>query len=916
MKTQSDYSDKNLSKNIKELGFLLGEVLKEQEGEKLFNTVERLRSLTKVLRSDKTAKYKIRKIVNNLSGNESYNVIKSFAIYFALVNAADEIHKIVYEKINREKLSIDQTGSFKQAIQELKRLKVSSKELREIMSRLEIIPVFTAHPTEATRQTILKKILRISNLLLEKEFGFISDLEEERLNKKIKTEITLLWQSNEIRFSKIKVEDEVMRGLFFLKNVIYNILPELYELLSNSLGEAGFMSSDLPSIVKFGSWIGGDRDGHPFVSVDLTKETFAIHKKEIITLYLNELNDIYELLSSSVNLKSISKSLKAKINRYENELRIFHAEDKLREPSEKYRRFLYLIYQKLVNTTKELKPSYLNSDDLFEDINLVKESLLQNDGKVIANNLIDPLLRKIQTFGFHFAKLDIRQNASLIRKAISELLRVSGTANNFTGISEDEKITIICNEIINPRPLVNTNLQLSQETRKVLDEIELIKWGIENISPEAVSDYIISNCEKVSDVLSVLLLAKEKGLIVTSKNSVRESNIDILPLFETIVDLRNSSEVMDKLFSLNVYKNHLKKRKNIQKIMLGYSDSNKDGGIVTSNYELYKTQIELKRICSDYETELVLFHGRGGSISRGGGPVYRSILAQPPMTINGKIKLTEQGEMISAKYLIPQRAVKSLETVTSAVLLHSAKNFKNKTQPDIDKFIGLFSTVSEKAFEHYRNLVSDKSFIEYFRSVTPIDIIEKIEIGSRPSSRKKGNDISMLRAIPWVFSWTQNRQIISGWYGFGTAIKNAVDKKAITLSQLKTMYKKWQFFTALVQNIEMVLTKVDMLIGEEYTRLNSSTEVDRIFKKIKSEYRLSVEWLLKITGENELLESDPQLKKTLSLRNPYLDPISFIQVNLIQKYRSKKTAKKEKAELLRLLRASVNGIAAGIKNTG
>lgn len=373
---------------------------------------------------------------------------------------------------------------------------------------------------------------------------------------------------------------------------------------------------------------------------------------------------------------------------------------------------------------------------------------------------------------------------------------------------------------------------------------------------------------------------------------------------------------MDKLFSLNVYKNHLKKRKNIQKIMLGYSDSNKDGGIVTSNYELYKTQIELKRICSDYETELVLFHGRGGSISRGGGPVYRSILAQPPMTINGKIKLTEQGEMISAKYLIPQRAVKSLETVTSAVLLHSAKNFKNKTQPDIDKFIGLFSTVSEKAFEHYRNLVSDKSFIEYFRSVTPIDIIEKIEIGSRPSSRKKGNDISMLRAIPWVFSWTQNRQIISGWYGFGTAIKNAVDKKAITLSQLKTMYKKWQFFTALVQNIEMVLTKVDMLIGEEYTRLNSSTEVDRIFKKIKSEYRLSVEWLLKITGENELLESDPQLKKTLSLRNPYLDPISFIQVNLIQKYRSKKTAKKEKAELLRLLRASVNGIAAGIKNTG
>lgn len=916
MKILYEYSEKKLSKNIKELGFLLGEVLKEQENEKLFNTVEKLRSLTKILRKDKTAKSKIRRIVNNLSGSESYNVIKAFAIYFTLVNAADEIHKIVYEKINQEKLPLDQTGSFEQTIQELKKLKVSSRELDEIISRLEIMPVFTAHPTEATRQTILKKIQRISNLLLEQELGFQSDVEANNLKKKIKTEITLLWQSNEIRFSKIKVEDEVMRGLFFFKNVIYNVLPELYTLLFSRLSEAGFKVNEPPSIVKFCSWIGGDRDGHPFVSIEITKETFSIHKKEIINLYLNELNDIYELLSSSVHLKAISRRLNNRIKLYERELNISPTEDKLREPSEKYRRFLYLIYQKLSNTLKQNSPLYINSKNLLDDLILVKESLHENNGKVIAEDLIDPFIRKIKTFGFHFVKLDIRQNASLIRKATSELFEISGTVSDFKIIDENEKISIICDELTNPRPLINANIQLSAETRKVLDEIELIKWGIENISSEAVSDYIISNCEKVSDVLSVLLLAKESGLVITSNSNVRESNIDILPLFETIEDLRNSSDVMNQLFSLKFYKNHLKKRSNIQKIMLGYSDSNKDGGIVTSNYELYKTQIELERICSENNIELVLFHGRGGSISRGGGPVYRSILAQPPMTINGKIKLTEQGEMISAKYLIPQRAVKSLETVTSAVLLQSAKNFKNKTQPEINKYISLFSTVSAKAFEHYRKLVSDKSFIDYFRSVTPIDIIEKIEIGSRPSSRKKGNDISMLRAIPWVFSWTQNRQIISGWYGFGTAIKNAVDEKAVTLPQLKSMYKKWQFFTALIQNIEMVLTKADMLIGEEYTKLSNSKDAVKIFKMVKKEYQLSVEWLLNITGENELLENDPQLKRTLSLRNPYLDPISFIQVNLIQKYRSKKTGTKEKAELLRLLRSSVNGIAAGIKNTG
>lgn len=916
MNINFNYSETNLSKNIKELGYILGDVLKEQEGAELFNTVEKLRALTKVVREDSHAKRKIKKIVGGLDLNISHNVIKAFSIYFILVNAADEVHKIVIDKLNEDKTETNRIGSFRESFNEIKSLSLAKKDIQKIISRIEIIPVFTAHPTEATRQTILKKILRISNLLLENELMFKSETEQKDIYEKIKAEITLLWQSNEIRFSKISVEDEVMRGLFFFKNVIYKELPTFYNKLQDDLNSSLKFDAQLPPLIKFGSWIGADRDGHPHVSIDITKKTFNIHKKEILKLYLDELNHIYEHISTSTYLKKVSRQLKTKLTQNQKKLTLSNTDKQLREPSEIYRAYLYVIYQKLSDTLSKKGIGYKNVSELIADILLIRKSLNENEGEIIAEKFIDPFIKKIETFGFYFVKLDIRQNSKLIRSAVDELFSTSGVFNNFSKLSEETKTELLTKEILSSRPLSNPFQQLTNQTCQILEEIKLIDWGLKNIAHDSISDYIISNCEFVSDILSVLLLAKESGLIKIKNGKIVESSIDILPLFETIEDLRNSGSIMKNLFDNSAYKQQLNCRKKVQKIMLGYSDSNKDGGIVTSNFELYKAQIGLKEICKKYKLQMILFHGRGGSISRGGGPVNRSILAQPPSTIEGKIKLTEQGEMISAKFLIPQTAVKNLETVTSAVILQTAWSYRKRTAAKIYNFIKDFEVISETAYSHYRKLVQHKDFFDYFRTVTPIDIIEKIEIGSRPPSRKKGNEISSLRAIPWVFSWTQNRQTISGWYGFGTAIENALKNKSTSIDKLRSMYSDWRFFHTLIENIEMVLTKTDMLIAEEYAALNTSKGAKEIFNEIKQEYKRSKKYLLLITGEKELLDNDASLKRTLSLRNPYLDPISFIQINLIKKYRSNKTNQGEKKKVLNVLRASVNGIAAGIRNTG
>lgn len=916
--TNSVSIDKRLSSNIKELGAILGEILIEQEGKQLFDNVEKLRALTKILRSENKKKtiQKIKKIVARLSLDETHNVIKAFSIYFILVNAADEVNKIISDKTYKMESISKKKSYLDEAFIELKSLKVSEKLAIKILDEIEIIPVFTAHPTEATRQTILKKILRLTNLLIDKEFGLYGADELQTINKKIKTEITLLWQSNEIRFSKITIKDEVMRGLFFFSNSIYNVLPEFYNSLQKSFSENLNSKSRIQKpIFKFGSWIGSDRDGHPFVTEEVSKETFSIHESEIIKLYLDELNKIYDRLSISEIVKSVNPDLVNSVEKDRKLLKVPVTDNKFREPTETYRAKLYLIYKKLENSIERKDVFYNHSDELLSDLQLISDSLLMNQGELIYEDMIKPIIIRVKTFGFHFVKLDLRQNSALIRQAVSEIISSLKQNSNFLEMDELEKIKILTNEILKSSTIKIDKLKLSSSTKKIISEVNLIKWAKENISEEAADDYIISNCSTVSDVLCVLFIAKLTGIIKLKNKKIVSSGIDILPLFETIEDLRNSTIVLNVLIKNPAYSQHLKARNKVQKVMLGYSDSNKDGGIVTSNFELYKAQIGLEKLTRSKKINLILFHGRGGSISRGGGPLNDSILAQPPNTIKGKIKITEQGEMISSKFLVPQIAQQSLELISSAVIVKTAKSFKNIRPREIDNYVNRFEKISNSAFTHYRELISGENFISYFNTISPIDVIRNLEIGSRPASRKKGDDPKSLRAIPWVFSWTQNRQTISGWYGFGSAISESINKKDISLVDLRKMYKGWRFFNSLINNIEMVLFKTDMIIGKEYTSLNNTPEINKVFRLINDEYEKSVEAILNITGEKTLLNHNKSLQRTLALRNPYIDPISFIQINLIKKYRNAEKPS-ERNQLLNLLRSSVNGIAAGIRNTG
>ncbi len=921
--------DAPLKKDIRELGIILGKVLKEQAGISIYETVEKLRALTKQLRTEyrNETRTEILKVINSLSIEKAYKVVKAFSIYFILVNAADEVHRIRIQRNNELRNSPPQTGSLAEALLQLRSKKISKELIQKILKQIEIVPVFTAHPTEATRQTILRKILRISRLLLQRELCINTQEEIEEINLKLQTEITLLWQSNEVRFHKVTVQDEIQHGLFFFKEVLYDLIPNFYQNFNKNLKSIYKIETPAPELIKFGSWMGGDRDGHPFVTVDITKETLISNKKQIISLYQKDLELLYSSLSSSLNVTAVSKDLIKSISKDNKLLGISDKDTILRDPSEIYRSKILLISYKLEATKQNAIPGYKSYKEFLDDLYLIYESFVENKGKVIAESNLLSIIYKLKTFGFRLAALDIRQNVSLISSAVNELFQYSEVHNNFSSLKEEDKINLVTREILITRPLKNNFSDLSSTTLQVIEEFAVIKWGKENIAPNACNDYIISNCSSVSDILSALLLAKEGGLISIIHKKISESHLDILPLFETIDDLRKSDEIMKNLFENEAYAHHLSKRGNVQKIMIGYSDSNKDGGIVTSNFELYKAQKNLKELCDQKNIELILFHGRGGSISRGGGPVNPSILAQPKGTIEGKIKITEQGEMISSKYLIPEIAERSLELMTSAVL-NTTINSKLKKGKLVSDLIGLpanrfetyndiFEIISANAFQAYRELIKHPDFYDYFRTATPIDIIEHIEIGSRPSSRNRKKDLRNLRAIPWVFSWTQNRQTISGWYGFGSAINQCIKNNVTTWTELKQMYDEWEFFQVLVSNLEMVLLKTDMTIGKEYLSLFTvKNSGENVFDMIEQEYELSCITILNITCEKNLLDHDKSLQRSLLLRNPYIDPISFIQVKFIKEFRKENLSKVKRESLLLLLRSTVNGIAAGVRNTG
>lgn len=913
--------EKPLRRDVRFLGNLLGETLIEQEGRRIFDIVEKMRFLTKEMRRDyvRDLKEELVSAIRNLSHEELYNVTRAFTMYFKLVNIAEHNHQIrrrhEYKFIPDITSSIE--GSMEGVFNQLKEMGVNFDRFHELVKRMSIELVFTAHPTEVNRHIVLEKFRHISILMKELENPVLNSDEREKIEKEIHAEIASLWQTEEVPPYKISPLDEARSVLYYFKETIFDALTEMYEELENQIKRHyGVEKIKVPNFLSFGSWVGGDRDGNPYVTHKVTYEVLRMQKSIALEKYIEEINHIKRQLSSSAKIVPVNPGL---IESVERDKELIPDEIDIKNPLEFYRIKLEYIHKKLINTIalnedKEVTHGchYTSKEELLNDLHLIDKSLRENRGERLANSGLKKLTRHVELFGFHLAKLDIRQHSSLHFVAISEITERIKLIN-YRDMSEDERFNWLSKEIDSLRPLIPRWITLSEETTEVLETLRWVKRFLEEISKDAIDTYIVSMTETASDVLEVLLLAKETGLYFADKNDII-SRLNIVPLFETIDDFRRAPEIMRRLYSNPVYARHLVGRGNISEIMIGYSDSSKDGGLLCASWESYKAQRALKRVSDEFGIKQKLFHGRGGTVSRGGGPTNQAILARPPGTVDGLIKITEQGEVIYSNYSLPEIAEHNFELITSAVILASLR--EQEIKPEWEE---VMEEVSENARLIWRALVYEEpDFYAYFRQATPISMIEQMHIGSRPAKRRQSERIEDLRAIPWVFSWTQNRHLIPGGYSVGSALDGFIRKNPDkNLKVLKDMYRNWGFFKSLIDNVQMTTAKADMWIALEYSFLVKPKELGkRIFQQIRNEYKLTEEMILKITEQERILDNNPFLQRSIELRDPYVDSLSYIQVGLLRRLSKGDFREGEESRLIENLKLSINGIAAGMKNTG
>ena len=930
---QLHIDDSRLQADIQYLEDALSEVIREQEGSELFHLIEEFGNACKKIKDqyDPSIEAFLLKESERLDLPTSSKLIQAFALYFYLLNTAEENFGMQQRReIQRHGEGV--TGSFEDCLARLREKGVNRETLLDILNDLSIEPVMTAHPTEAKRLTILKKYRKIYLTIFKKENPIWTPVEKELLREDIVNEIQKLWQTGDIFLERPTIQEEVSNGLHYFRETFYPVIPKLYRSLKRCM-EKFHPDKELylPPFLKFGSWIGGDRDGNPNVTPEVTKWALEAQNDLILSLYSQSVQELTGSLSQSTTRVTVSKELLSSIEDNAWSTHIIGQRVLNRNPYEPYRQKLSFIKLRLEKTkeagnggtpsiiTDAVKP-YKNPAELLNDLHIIRRSLIENKGMRSAEVEIDALIKRIEVFGFHLVKLDIREEASKHTGAICEVFDRLGIYTGFNEMPEVEKVRILSSEIKNLRPLIYEGMHLSPECRNTIETFRVIKWARENISPEAISTYIISMTHEISDILTVLLLAKETGLYRVTEGFSDESMacLDIVPLFETIDDLRRSGEIMDGLFSLPVYRSYIEHRGGFQEIMLGYSDSSKDGGILTSSWELYKAQKKLRDVVQKHGIRLRLFHGRGGTVGRGGGPTHKAILAQPPGTIQGNIKITEQGEVISSKYANQGTALHNLELIVAGVIEASTPAYHEEINLLEENYTPIFDELSEISYMLYRNLVDHPDFYTYFTYATPINEIGLAKIGSRPERRKESWRIEDLRAIPWVFSWTQSRHMLPAWYPIGATFKSFIDRDPVAnINTLKEMYRKWPFFENLLDNIQMTMAKADMNIAHLYSNLVPDKGVrEGIFGMIKSEFELSKEMLLIITGQERLLDNDPWLQRSIHLRNPFMDPINYIQVNLLKQLRRTGEAEVDQKELTDAALLTISCIAAGMRNTG
>lgn len=910
-----------LSTSIRLLGGLLGETIVEQAGEEVYQTEERIRCLAKAWRSGDDEAFdqlteEVASLIADLRMTDAN--LKAFSTYFQLVNLAEEQQRVRVLRERADKAfeaGAPMAETIAQAVATLAAEGYTAEEVQQTLGTMLIMPVFTAHPTESKRLTIRHILKKVSKLLNQYNDPSTGARKKSELRDDIRSYIVLLWQSDETRDRKPTVMDEVRNsGIYFFENTLFDVVPDIYEELESALAKTypGYQFK-IPNFLRYGSWIGGDRDGNPFVTNEVTEEALRTQCEAILKHYNVLVDALYHLLSPSVHRTSTSQELMDSLEHdrqwvSKSELPVLE-----RFSSEPYRQKLIMMFRRLRATRKQngrpwseyetIPRAYQSSEEFLKDLKLVRDSLVENKGKRLAEGTLDRLIRSVEVFGFHMASLDIRQHARHHRRTVGNVLQRYGIVQDYSQLSEEERIQILASEIENPRPLTS-KLDFAEEDNDTIDLFRTVCRAQKFLGPESVHTYIISMTQGVSDLMEVLLLAKDADLF---------GKLDIVPLFETVDDLKNAPEIMQQLFQQPVYAEHLKQRGQQQQIMIGYSDSNKDGGFLQANWMLFTAQRNLAKICNDHGIKMTLFHGRGGSLGRGGGPTNRAILAQPPESVNGRIRITEQGEVVSSRYSEPAIAHRHLEQVVHAVLCSTGDRptFGKESQ-----WTSILDSLSSIAYQKYRKLVERPDFLAYFHLATPIDQIDQLNLGSRPSRRKATQSLDDLRAIPWVFAWTQSRANIPSWYGVGTALSQwiAVDETD-RINQLRDMYRNWPFFRTVMSNVHLGMGRADMSIAGLYANLADDEIATAIFNDVRGEYDLTRRLLLVVTDDNDLLDTEPWLQHSIRVRNPYVDPLNLIQVKLLEKLRSCKS-EEEIEELRKAVILSVNGIASGLQNVG
>ena len=916
----ADLSSKDvpLRDDIRLLGRILGDTLREQEGEEAFALIENVRRTAVRFRKtqDDRDRAQLEEILDALSPDETLRVVRAFSSFSQLSNIAEDLHHNRRRRAHLKAGSPPQEGSLQLALDRAKEKGIDASGLQTFFDKALISPVLTAHPTEVQRKSILNCQLIISSLLSDRDRIDMTPEELADNEEALHRFILILWHTRLLRTTKLTVQDEVKNGLSFYDYTFLKELPKLYAGLEKQTELCFGQRLKIPPFMRVGSWIGGDRDGNPFVTHKVMLDAAERHSATALAYYAAETELLSSRLSLTVRLVDVSEELTALADK--------SPDNAVGREDEPYRRVLIGIYARLVATaerfghhvahlhpvSKAVHP-YANAEEFIAELDIIIRSLEFHHATYLARGRMADLRRAAEVFGFHLAPIDMRQHSGIHEQVVGELLATTGI-KNYSQLDETSRRNTLLATLIAGKQLVPDLEGFSEVVRGELQMMQAAAEIHQRFGRAALPNYIISMTKAVSDMLEVALMVQQTGLLESGKSPAL--HINIIPLFETIGDLQGCGPIMDALFSIPFYRELLKSRNNTQEVMLGYSDSNKDGGYLTANWELYKAEVELVKVFEKHGVELRLFHGRGGTVGRGGGPSYQAILAQPPGSVNAQIRITEQGEVISSKYSDPEIGRRNLEILVAATLEATLVHHHgdDSTMPEFHR---IMEVLSDTAFLSYRKLVYETpGFNEFFFAATPIREIAELNIGSRPSARRATNSIEDLRAIPWVFSWGLNRAILPGWYGFGSAAQRFIEQEGEAgLKQLQAMYENWAFFRGLLSNMDMVLSKTDMGIASRYAELvQDETLREQIFGAIEAEWQRTVDVLFAITGASSLLEDNPTLARSLATRTPYIDPLNHLQVGLLQRHRAGDDNEKVK----RAIHLTINGIAAGLRNSG